>query len=33
MSYKHINIPASGDKITIENNKLVVTDNPVLGFI
>ena len=33
MSYKHINIPASGDKITIKNNKLVVTDNPILGFI
>ena len=33
MSYEHINIPASGDKITIENNKLVVSDNPILGFI
>jgi isocitrate dehydrogenase len=33
MSYEHINIPASGDKIKIENNKLVVTDNPILGFI
>ncbi len=33
MSYEHIKIPASGDKITIENNKLVVTDNPILGFI
>jgi isocitrate dehydrogenase len=33
MSYQHIQIPASGDKITIENNKLVVTDNPILGFI
>ena len=33
MSYEHIQIPASGDKITIENNKLVVTDNPILGFI
>jgi len=33
MSYDHIKIPASGDKITIENNKLVVTDNPILGFI
>ena len=33
MSYEHIEIPASGDKITVENNKLVVTDNPILGFV
>jgi len=33
MSYQHIQIPSSGDKITVKNNKLVVTDNPVLGFI
>ncbi len=33
MSYQHIRIPAGGDKITIKNNKLVVTDNPILGFI
>ena len=33
MSYEHIQIPASGDKITIENDKLVVTDNPILGYI
>jgi len=33
MNYDHIKIPAGGDKITIENNKLVVTDNPILGFI
>ena len=33
MSYEHIKIPVSGDKIKIENNKLVVSDNPILGFI
>ena len=33
MSYEHIQIPAGGDKITIENDKLVVSDNPILGFI
>jgi len=33
MSYQHINIPTTGDKITIKDNKLVVTDNPILGFI
>lgn len=33
MTYEHIQIPASGDKIKIEDNKLVVSDNPILGFI
>lgn len=33
MSYEHINIPSSGEKITIENDKLVVPDNPILGFV
>jgi len=33
MSYEHIKIPATGDKITIKDNKLVVSDNPILGFI
>lgn len=33
MTYQHIQIPESGDKITVENNKLVVTDNPILGFV
>lgn len=33
MSYEHIKIPASGDKITVKDNKLVVSDNPILGFI
>ena len=33
MSYEHIQIPASGEKITIQNDKLVVPDNPVLGFV
>ena len=33
MSYEHIKIPTSGEKITIENDKLVVSDNPILGFI
>jgi len=33
MSYQHIQMPESGDKITIENDKLVVTDNPILGFV
>ncbi len=33
MSYEHIQIPAGGEKITIKNNKLVVPDNPILGFV
>ena len=33
MGYKHIRMPEGGEKITIENNKLVVPDNPILGFV
>jgi len=33
MSYEHIEIPASGEKITIENDRLVVPDNPILGYV
>jgi isocitrate dehydrogenase len=33
MSYRHIRIPESGDKITVSGNRLVVTDQPILGFI
>ncbi len=33
MSYEHIQIPASGEKIRVVDNKLVVTDNPILGFV
>jgi isocitrate dehydrogenase len=33
MSYRHIKIPQSGQKITIQDNRLQVSDNPILGFI
>ena len=33
MSYRHVKLPESGQKITISDNKLVVTDNPILGFV
>lgn len=33
MAYKHIQLPESGQKITVRNNKLVVPDNPILGYI
>jgi len=33
MSYRHVKFPESGQKITIKDNKLVVSDNPILGFV
>ena len=33
MSYRHVKIPESGQKISVSNNKLVVPDNPILGFV
>jgi len=33
MSYRHIKIPTSGQKITVQNNRLQVSDNPILGLI
>ncbi len=33
MGYQHIQIPASGEKISIQDGKLVVPDNPILGFV
>jgi len=33
MSYKNIKIPASGDKILVNNGRLVVSDHPVIPFI
>ena len=33
MSYRHINIPESGQKITVSDNQLQVPDNPILGFV
>lgn len=33
MSYRNIRIPESGDKITVKDNKLVVSDQPILGFV
>ncbi len=33
MSYQNISLPEGGDKITIENNKMVVPDNPILGYV
>jgi isocitrate dehydrogenase len=33
MAYQHISIPSDGEKIRIEKGKLIVPDNPVLGFV
>ncbi len=33
MSYQHIKIPASGEKITVLNGKLNVPDQPIVGFV
>jgi len=33
MSYRHIRLPEGGDKITIKNQQLLVSDQPILGFV
>jgi isocitrate dehydrogenase len=33
MGFQHVKMPDSGDKIRIEDGRLVVSDEPVLGFI
>ena len=33
MSYRHIKIPESGQKISVSDNRLQVPDNPILGFV
>ena len=33
MSYTHIRIPEGGDKITVHDGRLQVSDQPILGFV
>ena len=33
MTYEHITLPETGDKITVSGGKLKVSDNPILGFV
>lgn len=33
MSYRHIKIPSTGQRITVKNDRLEVSDNPILGLI
>jgi isocitrate dehydrogenase len=32
-SYRHIKIPSDGEKITIQNGKIVVPDQPIIGYV
>ncbi len=33
MAYQHIRIPESGEKITVQNGKLQVPDQPIVGYV
>ena len=33
MSYQHVKLPAGGEKISIKGGKLVVPDQPILGYV
>jgi len=33
MSYRHVKFPKSGQKVTVSHDRLVVPDNPILGFV
>ncbi len=33
MGFEHVKMPEQGDKVRVENGRLVVTDQPILGFI
>jgi len=33
MGFKHVSMPESGEKIRVEDGKLVVADEPILGYI
>ncbi|MDZ7789498.1 MAG: isocitrate dehydrogenase (NADP(+)) [Xanthomonadales bacterium] len=33
MDFKHVSLPESGEKIRVEDGKLVVADEPILGYI
>ena len=33
MRYQHTTIPAAGDKIRVANDRLTVTDQPILGYV
>jgi len=33
MSYEHIRLPEAGDKISVQNDRLQVSDQPILGYV
>ena len=33
MSYQHITVPENGQKITVQDGRLSVPDNPILGYV
>jgi isocitrate dehydrogenase len=33
MSYRHIKIPTTGEKVTVKNGKLHVPDQPIIGYV
>ncbi len=33
MTYRNVNLPESGEKISVQNNKLQVPENPILGYV
>lgn len=33
MAYRNVTLPESGEKISVQNNKLQVPDNPILGYV
>ncbi len=33
MSYQHIKVPQNGEKISVKNGRLVVPEQPILGFV
>ncbi len=33
MTYKHVKLPETGEKITVNDGKLTVPNNPILGFV
>lgn len=33
MTYQHIKLPQNGEKITVKDNKLVVPEQPIIGFV
>jgi isocitrate dehydrogenase len=33
MTYRHVKLPESGQKISVSDNRLIVPDNPILGFV